>query len=174
MKKNYKELLNHVKTFVFDVDGVLTDGTVQMIPGQQPVRTFHSKDGYILQLAIRKGYKIAIITGGKSLAVKERLEGLGVSDIYLGAYDKIEVYKEYEAIYNTPREEVLYMGDDIPDYEVLEYVGVATCPSDAVPEIKNICDYVSPKGGGQGCVRDVIEQTLKVQGNWMQPGDHTW
>lgn len=174
MKKNYKELLNKVNTFVFDVDGVLTDGTIQLMPNEEPIRTFHSKDGYILQLAIRKGYRVAIITGGRSQSVKQRLQGLGITDVYLGSSDKIDDYRELEAIYDLKAENVLYMGDDMPDFEVLQAVGVATCPSDAAPEIKAICDYVSPKNGGKGCVRDVIEQTLKVQGNWMKEGDHTW
>ncbi len=174
MKQNYKELLNHITTFVFDVDGVLTDGSVLLMPGQQPFRTFHSKDGYALQLAMRKNYRIAIITGGKSEAVKERMEGLGVKDIWLGSSDKKEAMEELFLMYDLKRENVLYMGDDIPDYEALQMAGVACTPADGAPEIKAICDYVSPKAGGKGCVRDIIEQTLKVQHNWMLEGDHTW
>ncbi|MDX5404381.1 MAG: HAD-IIIA family hydrolase [Bacteroidota bacterium] len=174
MKKNYKELLNHITTFIFDVDGVLTDGSVLLVPGEEPIRKFNSKDGFALQLAMKKGYRVAIITGGKSLGVKERLQAAGVMDIYMGASDKIEALRELQSIYDLKVEETLFMGDDLPDYEVMEAVGVATCPADAVPEIRAISDYVSPKKGGHGCVRDVIEQTLKVQNNWMKPGDHVW
>lgn len=174
MKPNYKTLLNHVTTFIFDVDGVLTDGGVLLFPGQEPIRRFHSKDGFALQLAIKKGYRIAIITGGRSQAVKERMEMLGVKDIYLGASDKIENLEELIMMYDLKREEMLYMGDDLPDYEAMTRCGVACSPADGAPEIKAIADYVSPKNGGTGCVRDVIEQTLKVQGKWMEPGDHVW
>ncbi|NVK05841.1 MAG: HAD hydrolase family protein [Flavobacteriia bacterium] len=174
MKQNYKELLNHVTTFVFDVDGVMTDGSVTLVPGQQPYRTFHSKDGYALQLAMRKNYRIAIITGGRSEAVKERFNALGVNDIWMGSSDKKDAMDELFMMYDLKREEVLYMGDDIPDYEALQMAGVACTPSDGAPEVKAICDYVSQKPGGKGCVRDIIEQTLKVQDNWMKEGDHTW
>jgi len=174
MKPNYKELLNHVTTFIFDVDGVLTDGGVLLYPGEQPVRRFNSKDGFALQLAVKKGYRVAIITGGKSTGVKERMEMLGITDIYLSASDKIEKLEELIYMYDLKKEEMLYMGDDLPDYEAMAACGVACTPSDGAPEIKAIADYVSPKAGGTGCVRDVIEQTLKVQGKWMQPGDHVW
>lgn len=174
MKQNYKEKLNKVNTFVFDVDGVMTDGSVLLIPGEQPYRSFNSKDGYALQLAIRKGYKIAIITGGKSEAVRERFQMLGINDIWMGSSNKIDALEELMLMYDLSPETVLYMGDDIPDYEVMVRVGIACAPSDAAPEIKAISDYVSGKPGGKGCVRDVIEQTLKVQHNWMLEGDHTW
>lgn len=174
MKPNYKELLNHITTFIFDVDGVLTDGGVLLYPGEAPVRRFNSKDGFVLQLAIKKGYRIAIITGGNSEAVRERMQMLGVTDIYLGASDKLEKLEELMLMYDLKKEEVLYMGDDLPDYQVMTACGVACTPSDGAPEIKAIADYVSPKNGGHGCVRDVVEQTLKVQGNWMLDGDHVW
>lgn len=172
--KNYKELLNHITTFVFDVDGVLTDGGVLMIPGHQPIRRFSSKDGYALQLAIKKGYRIVIITGGKSTAVKERLEQLGVTEIYLGASDKKVILKAYLEKHNLKAEEVLYMGDDLPDYEAMQMVSVACAPADAAPEIKAISNYVSVKNGGAGCVRDIMEQTMKVQHNWFKEGDGIW
>jgi 3-deoxy-D-manno-octulosonate 8-phosphate phosphatase (KDO 8-P phosphatase) len=174
MKPNYKTLLNHITTFIFDVDGVLTDGGVLLLPGQQPVRRFHSKDGFALQHAIKAGYRVAVITGGRSEAVKERMQQLGVTDIYLGASNKIEQLEELMMMYDLTPEQMLYMGDDLPDYEAMTAVGVATTPSDGAPEIKAIADYVSPKAGGQGCVRDVIEQTLKVQGKWGEPGSHVW
>lgn len=174
MKQNYKELLNHVTTFVFDVDGVMTDGTILLIPGEEPVRSFHSKDGYALQLALKKGFRIAIITGGKSQSVKDRLQALGITDIWMNASDKKDAMEELFMAYDLKREEVLYMGDDIPDYQALEMAGVACTPADGAQEIKAICDYVSQRQGGKGCVRDIIEQTLKVQNNWMKEGDHTW
>jgi 3-deoxy-D-manno-octulosonate 8-phosphate phosphatase (KDO 8-P phosphatase) len=174
MKANYKSLLNQITTFVFDVDGVLTDGGVLLFPGQEPVRRFHSKDGFAMQLAIKKGYRIAVITGGRSQAVKERLEMLGIKDIWLSASNKIEKLEELIYMYDLKREEMLYMGDDLPDYEAMMRSGVACTPADGAPELKAIADYVSPKAGGMGCVRDVIEQTLKVQGKWMEPGDHEW
>lgn len=174
MKTNYKEKLNHVSTFIFDVDGVLTDGSVLMIPGHQPVRNFNTKDGFAIQLAMKKNYRIAIITGGNSEAVKERLQFLGVKDVFLGANEKKPVLKAYMKDLNLKPEEVLYMGDDLPDYDVMQMVGVACSPADAAPEIKAISDYVSLKFGGKGCVRDVIEQTLKVQHRWMEEGDNVW
>lgn len=174
MKPNYKALLNHVKTFILDVDGVLTDGSVTLFPGKEPIRKFNSKDGYVLQLAIKKGYRIAVITGGRSAGVKERMEMLGITDTYMGASEKMEALEELFLMYDLKKEETLYMGDDLPDYDVMAACGVACAPSDAAPEIKAIADYVSPKKGGHGCVRDVIEQTLKVQNNWMKPGDNAW
>jgi 3-deoxy-D-manno-octulosonate 8-phosphate phosphatase (KDO 8-P phosphatase) len=174
MKPNYKSLLNHVTTFIFDVDGVLTDGGVLLFPGQEPIRKFNSKDGYALQLAIKKGYRIAIITGGHSEGVRERMQMLGITDIYLGASDKRERLEELIYMYDLKKEEMLYMGDDIPDLESMTMCGVACTPADGSPEIRAIADYVSPKSGGMGCVRDIIEQTLKVQGKWMENGDHVW
>ena len=174
MKRNYKEKLNHVTTFIFDVDGVLADSRVYVIPGMQPVRRFSSKDGFVLQLAVKKGYRVAIITGGKSEGVKERLGFLGIKDVFLGASNKKDVLEDYMILHQLKQEEILYMGDDIPDYEVMQMVGVACCPADAAPEVKAISDYVSLKNGGNGCVRDIVEQTLKVQHNWMHDGDGYW
>ena len=171
---NYKLLLKEIKIFVFDVDGVLTNGEVLILSNKEPVRSFNSKDGYALQLAIKKGYKVAIITGGHSDAVKERLTSLGIKDIWLGASNKIEAFEELTYMYNLEPKEIAYMGDDIPDYEVLMKVGLASCPNDACPEIREICNYISPLNGGKGCVRDLIEQTLKVQGNWMKKEDGIW
>jgi 3-deoxy-D-manno-octulosonate 8-phosphate phosphatase (KDO 8-P phosphatase) len=168
-QKNYKELLNGVKALVFDVDGVLTDGTLILMPDGELVRTMNIKDGIIMKLAAKSGFRMCIITGGSSMAVKQRLNRLGISDVYLKTEDKFEALKEFVAMYDIKLEEVLYMGDDLIDYEVMSKVGVPVCPKDAVPEIKEICLYVSDKEGGKGCVRDIIEQVMKVQGKWGIP-----
>ncbi len=171
--KNYKEKLNHIKAFAFDIDGVLTDGTVYPLQGEM-LRGLNSKDGYAIQYAIKKGYKIFIITGGNSLHMKTALESLGVSEVHLSSFNKMLVYADIKQRHNLKDENVLYMGDDIPDYEVMQTVGTAACPQDAVNEIKHISDYQSPFSGGKGCVRDVIEQTLRVQGTWFQEEAFHW
>ena len=170
---SYKEKLNDIKTFIFDVDGVLTDGSVLLLQGEV-VRTLNSRDGYALQYAAKKGYNIFIITGGNSPSVKDRLENLGAREVVLRAKNKLEHYNRLKQDYGFEDSEVLYMGDDIPDYEVLQKVGVSTCPQDAAVEIKAICDYQSPYGGGQHCVRDVIEQTLRVQDKWFDKSSFEW
>lgn len=164
--KSYKEYLNHITTFIFDVDGVLTDGSVTITTNGELMRTMNTKDGYALKTAIDAGYNVCVISGGTNEGVRLRLRGLGLTDIYLGAHDKVEHLKEYFEIYNIKAENVLFMGDDIPDYQVMKMVGLPCCPQDSVPEIKAISKYVSHKNGGKGAVRDVIEQVLKVQGKW--------
>jgi 3-deoxy-D-manno-octulosonate 8-phosphate phosphatase (KDO 8-P phosphatase) len=171
---NYKTKLAHIKALAFDVDGVFTDGTVQLLPGQEPIRTFHSKDGYAIQVAARQGYQLAVITGGKSETVKERLKTLGIQDVWLGARHKIEAYEEWLAMYDLRDEEVLYMGDDLPDTEVLQRAGLSCCPHDSAPEIRAIVDYISPLDGGKGCVREVIEQVLRAQGKWNLEEFRNW
>lgn len=166
MEKSYKEYLPQITTFIFDVDGVLTDGTVTIFPDGELVRKMNIKDGYALKTAIDMGYNVCIITGGTNSAVKSRLQGLGITDIYLGAHNKVEQLDEYLDVYDIQAENVLYMGDDIPDYPVMKLVGLPTCPKDAAPEIQDIAKYISQKKGGNGCVRDVIEQVLKVQDKW--------
>ena len=173
MEKNYKELLRGITTFIFDMDGVLSDGGVWLQPNQEPMRRLNSKDGFALQKAVKEGFRVALISGGKSEGVKARLQGLGIHDIYMHVSDKMEAYRDLVAIYDLKPEEVAYMGDDLPDFEVMTHVGVATAPADAAPEIKGICHYVSPRLGGHGCVRDLIEQTLKVQHKWMN-GNLEW
>ena len=172
--ENFKTKLSRVKAFIFDVDGVLTDGSVTLMPDGEQVRVMNVKDGYALQLAVKKGYKIAIISGGKSEMVRKRLLGLGITDIYLGVHTKIDVYKELIEIYNISPEEILYMGDDLPDYEVMQQIGVPTCPNDSAVEIKDISIYISDKKGGEGAVRDVIEQVLRVQGHWFSKEGFVW
>ncbi|RYM34882.1 3-deoxy-D-manno-octulosonate 8-phosphate phosphatase [Brumimicrobium glaciale] len=170
---SYKLKLPSINTFIFDVDGVLTDGTV-ILYKDEVVRTINARDGYALQYASKMGYNIFIITGGDSQAVKDRLINAGAKEVILKASNKVKVYEELKEKYNFKDEEVLYMGDDIPDYNVMRKVGVSTCPQDAAIEIKNISDYQSPLKGGHHCVRDVIEQTLRVQGKWFTDQAHEW
>ncbi|MGP8216064.1 MAG: KdsC family phosphatase [Bacteroidia bacterium] len=169
MQKNFKQLLTQVKAMVFDVDGVLTDGTLILMPGGELVRTMNIKDGVIMKLAVKSGFHLCVITGGSSKAVKDRLNRLGISDVYLKVTDKLEVLKEFVGMYDIKMEEVLFMGDDLIDYEVMSKVGVPVCPKDAANEIKEISLYISDKEGGKGCVRDIIEQVMKVQGKWGIP-----
>ena len=159
--------LQKIKAIVFDVDGVLSTDTIPLHPGGEPMRTVNIKDGYALQLAVKMGLHVAIITGGRTEAVRKRYENLGVPDVYLGCAVKLATYELWLQKYGLKDEEVLYMGDDIPDYEVLRLVGLPCCPADAAPEIKAICTYISHKNGGYGCGRDVVEQVLKAQGKWM-------
>ena len=166
MEKSYKEIMPQINTFIFDVDGVLTDGVVNVTSNGELVRNMHTKDGYALKIAVNAGYNVCIITGGNNEGVKVRLNGLGIKDIYLGAHNKLEQFYEYTSKYNLNPENILYMGDDIPDFPVMKKVGLPCCPKDAVPEIQDISLYVSQKKGGKACVRDVIEQVLKVQGKW--------
>ena len=164
--QNFKEKLNKISTLIFDIDGVFTDNHVLVMESGEVVRNVHSKDGYALQLAIKKGYKIAIISGGNNLAVKNLLVRTGVQHIYINQHDKLQCYKDFINENNLSDEEILYVGDDLPDYEVMARAGIAACPNDSAPEIKNICIYISPKEGGKGCVRDIIEQVMRAQGTW--------
>ena len=166
MEISYKQLLPKINTLIFDVDGVLTNGMVTIMPDGELVRHMNIKDGCALKTAVDKGLNVCIISGGKNEGVRTRLANLGIKDIYLGAHDKIKQYNELVEKYNLKPENVLYMGDDIPDYPVMELVGLPTCPNDAAPEIQGISKYISYKKGGKGCVRDVIEQILRVQGKW--------
>lgn len=171
---NYKEIFKNITTVVLDVDGVLTNGDIILMPGMQPVRKMNAKDGYAMQLAVRNGIRMAIITGGRSPEVKERLQGLGITDIYLGASSKMESFEDLKMCYHLKDDEILYMGDDLPDYDIMKLVALAAAPQDAAPEIKSVADYVSPVNGGKGCVRDVLEQLLKIQGKWARSEDRTW
>lgn len=163
---NVLEKFKTVKTFVFDVDGVLTDGTLLILEDGQMARRMNIKDGYALQLAIKKGYRVVIISGGTSEAVKERLARLGVKDCFVKIDDKKAKLIEYVAQHKLVWEEILFMGDDIPDYIPMQLTGLPCCPADAAPEIKRICRYISPVEGGRGCARDVIEKVLKLNGHW--------
>jgi len=159
--------LKKIRALVFDVDGVLSSSTITLSSAGEPLRTVNIKDGYALQLAVKSGLTVAIITGGNTLATRVRYEALGVKEIMMGQAIKIKAYEDLANRYGLDDSEVLYMGDDVPDYEVMRRVGLPVCPADACSEIKAISLYVSPKNGGQGCCRDVVEQTLRAQGLWM-------
>jgi 3-deoxy-D-manno-octulosonate 8-phosphate phosphatase (KDO 8-P phosphatase) len=163
----FLQKLNEIKAFVFDVDGVLTNGDILASDSGEFLRTFNIKDGYALQLAVKKGYPVCIISGGKGAAMERRFEGLGIKHVYLGISDKVQVFEAFLAAVDISASEVLYMGDDIPDHNVMKLVGLPTCPADACEEIKSICSYISPYPGGKTAVRDVIEKVLKVQSNWF-------
>ncbi|AOW19476.1 KdsC family phosphatase [Urechidicola croceus] len=166
MEKSYKEIMPQITTFIFDVDGVLTDGVVHVFQNGELVRQMNIKDGYALKTAVDAGFKVCIISGGSNEGVRSRLKKLGLTDIYLGAHNKIDQFDEIIKKYKLNPENVLYMGDDIPDYPVMTRVGLPCCPKDAASEIQGISKYISQKNGGKGCARDVIEQVLKVQGKW--------
>ncbi|WP_177765033.1 KdsC family phosphatase [Flavobacterium sp. I3-2] len=168
MSKSYKELMNDINTFIFDIDGVLTDGSIHVAANGELLRNMFIRDGYAMKAAVENGYNVCIISGGSNDGVRTRLKNLGINDIHLGVSDKVEILKKYIDINNIKAEEILYMGDDIPDYWVMQEVGLATCPQDAVPEIKKISKYISHINGGRGAVRDVIEQVMKVQGKWFE------
>jgi 3-deoxy-D-manno-octulosonate 8-phosphate phosphatase (KDO 8-P phosphatase) len=158
----------NINTIVLDVDGVLTDGTLLVMPGGLMVRRMNIKDGYALQLAVKKGYHVAIISGGDSPEVKERLLKLGVTDVYMKVHDKLSVLQEYLLLNGLDAAHTAYMGDDMPDYDVMKHVGMAACPADAATEIKELSAYVSPFNGGAGCVRDLIEKIMRVRGDWSE------
>ncbi len=160
------EKFKSIRTFVFDVDGVMTDGTVMVFETGEQVRRMSTRDGYCLQLAVKKGYRVLVISGGSSEGVRQRLEYLGIRDIFLNVHDKVEVLRKYALEHELNETDMLYMGDDIPDYGPMQQVGLACAPSDAAPEIRHIAAYISSFGGGQGCVRDVIEKVLKLNGHW--------
>ncbi|MCX6267801.1 MAG: HAD hydrolase-like protein [Bacteroidetes bacterium] len=171
---NYKEDLKHINTFIFDYDGVLTDGSVMTTTEGDTFRITNVKDGYALQLAIKKGYKVAIISGARSESMIHRLKALQITDVFLGIEKKQITFREYLKTNHLKPEEVLYMGDDIPDYEVMLEAGISACPADAAEEIKTVAKYISHFNGGKGCARDVIEQVLKVQGKWMNDDAYHW
>lgn len=170
---SYKERLSPITTFMFDVDGVLTDGKVYPM-GHDLLRGLNSKDGYAIQYAVKKGYKVFIITGGNSEAVKQSLLYLGVQEVCLRSSNKLEVYERIKSEHQLADEEIAFMGDDLPDYPVMRKTGMSACPQDAVVEIKHISHYQSPLNGGAGCARDLIEQVLRVQDNWFHEEAFHW
>ena len=171
---NFRALLPQVNTFIFDYDGVMTDGTVYMDSNGDPLRTSNVKDGYALQLAAKLGYNVAVISGAISTNIEKRLQSLGVQDVFTGVPDKVKKLEAYMKEKNLKPSQIVYVGDDIPDIRVMRMVGVPVCPSDAAQEVKEISCYISFCGCGKGCVRDIIEQTLKVQGKWMTAEAYSW
>ncbi|MDD2960856.1 MAG: HAD-IIIA family hydrolase [Muribaculaceae bacterium] len=159
--------LSKIKGFAFDVDGVLSASQIPLHPSGEPMRMINIKDGYALQLAIKHGYHIAIITGGNTESVKRRFEGLGIPDVYMGAAVKLPILESWMEKHKLKPEEVIYMGDDIPDFEAMIKIGLSACPADAASDILKIAGYVSPYAGGAGCGRDIIEQVMKAQGEWL-------
>lgn len=170
----FKEELSKIKAFVFDVDGVLSHNVQSLSPEGDPIRTSNMKDGYAIMYALRSGYPICIITGGKTKDTKGRLDRLGIKDVYMGTLDKVPCLMDFLQKHGLSAEDVLYMGDDIPDYNVMKKVGMPVCPNDAAPEIKDISVYISHLNGGEGCVRDVIEQVMRAQQTWCHPEDINW
>ena len=164
--QNFKEKLQHIKCFIFDVDGVLTNGNLLIMPDGELLRAMNIKDGYALQLAVKKGYYVAVISGGKSEGVPKRLQKLGVTDVYMQAKNKMEIYISLKLRHGITDSQVLYMGDDIPDLEIMNVAGVPVCPADACTEVTQAAIYRSLFKGGEGCVRDVIEQVLRLHNKW--------
>jgi 3-deoxy-D-manno-octulosonate 8-phosphate phosphatase (KDO 8-P phosphatase) len=163
---NILKQFNSISCFVFDMDGVLTDGTLLVLPEGVMARKMNIKDGYALQLAIKKGYHVLVISGGNSPEVKDRLLKLGIKDVWMQVTDKQSVLKQWLLENRIPASEVLFMGDDVPDLQIMQLAGLKTCPSDAAIDIKNVVDFVSVHKGGEGCVREVIEKVMKLRGNW--------
>ena len=163
---NYKEKLKKIKTFVFDIDGVFTNGKIMVDSHGNESRSFNTKDGIAVKLANDLGYNIAVITGANNNGINARLNRLGIKNVFLNSSDKVKDLLNYSKTNNINLEKTVYMGDDLPDTFPMKLVYLKTCPFDAVPEVREISDYISNKNGGEGCVRDIIEQTLKVQGNW--------
>ena len=169
-----REGLKKEKASVFEVYGLLSNPKVYLHPSGELMPTMNTKDGYALQYAVKRGYPIAIITGGQTESVGLRFRGLGITDIYLGSFQKLNDFNDFIFKYSIGPEDVLYMGDDLPDFEVMKRVGVSCCPSDAVEEIKTVAHYISPHAGGEGCARDVIEQVLRLHGRWMDGESFVW
>jgi 3-deoxy-D-manno-octulosonate 8-phosphate phosphatase (KDO 8-P phosphatase) len=170
----FKEELIKIKAFVFDVDGVLSSSTQVLTPEGETVRTSNLKDGFALVYAIKIGYPVCVITGGKTIEVIKRCEKIGIKDVYAGSLKKLPCLYDFLEKYNLKAEEVLYMGDDLPDYPAMKVAGVPVCPRDAAPEIKAISIFISDRNGGDGCVRDVLEQVLRAQGRWIDPEKMNW
>ena len=168
---NLLELFKKVTTFIFDVDGVLTDGTVLVMDGGLQARTMHIKDGFALQMAVKNHYRVLIVSGSNSPQVVNRLEKLGISDVHMSVSNKKQFISEYIDRKNLAKEEVLFMADDLPDLPSMALVGLSCCPADAVTEIKETVKYISPLKGGHACVRDVIEKVLKLNDHWHYRDD---
>jgi 3-deoxy-D-manno-octulosonate 8-phosphate phosphatase (KDO 8-P phosphatase) len=170
----FKDKLQHVKAFIFDVDGVFTNGFIFVSADGTQTRSMNVKDGYAVHYAVKKGFPIGIISGGKCQSIVHRFNDLGVTDIYLTSYDKMLDFDNFILKYNLSEKDVFYIGDDLPDYNVMKRSGLCACPADATHEIQVISDFISSKGGGQGCVREIIEQTLRAQNKWMDKDAFVW
>jgi 3-deoxy-D-manno-octulosonate 8-phosphate phosphatase (KDO 8-P phosphatase) len=171
---DYRERLKHISTLIFDYDGVLSDGKILFTENGEQLRNGNVKDGYAIQLAKKMGYRLAVISGGNSNGMKTRCELLQLSHYFLGVHDKIKLYETFKKEYNLNDAEILFMGDDIPDYPLMQKAGISSCPANAAKELREIAHYISPMNGGDGCVRDVIEQVLRAQNNWMTPQAFIW
>ena len=158
--------LNGIKTFIFDIDGVLTDGKFLISHENKMLRLMHTKDGYGLRTAVLNGYKIIIISGSTNLESRQRLLDLGVHQVHLGIHRKLEKFDEINKDLQLDLTQVVYMGDDVPDIQLLEVVGLSSCPKDAARDVLEIVDYISPYVGGSGCVRDIIEKVMRSQQTW--------
>ena len=167
METNYKENLKNIKAFIFDVDGVLTDGKLLISETGELLRSMNVKDGFAMKFAIDNGFKIGIISGGTNEAVRKRLSDLGIEEIHLKSHNKIVPFNDFKDKYALQAENILVMGDDIPDIPIIKAAGIGCCPQDAVQEVKNSSDYISQKSGGMGAVRDIIEQVMKIHKKWI-------
>lgn len=174
MNQSPDEKLKEIRTFVFDIDGVLTPGSVLVTEEGHMLRSVNIKDGYALQHAVKQGYNIAIISGGNSKGMLERFRGLGISEIYLGQKNKVNTFHKVCSDFGVTPDKVAYMGDDMPDMPVLQLAGLACCPADAAEDILKICGYISPVNGGAGCARKLLEQAMKLQNTWWNDDTHTW
>jgi 3-deoxy-D-manno-octulosonate 8-phosphate phosphatase (KDO 8-P phosphatase) len=166
--------LKTITTFIFDVDGVLTDGGVFVTDSGERFRQFNIKDGYALQLAVKCGYHVAAISGANAESSRKRLNDLGIQNVFIGSKDKVATFNTYLSDNNIDPKTVMFMGDDIPDLKVMQLAGLPVCPADAAEEIKSISTYISPAAGGKGCARDVIEKVMKIQGKWMNAEAYSW
>lgn len=165
---SYKAKLKNIKAFVFDVDGVFTDGRIYLLPGGNMSRVMNVLDGYAVVKALKNNYIIGVITGGNDPEVRNRIHYLGITDYYAKSPDKMLDFENFRAKYNLEKEDILTMGDDVPDVQIMKNSGISACPKNSVPEVKAISDYISRVEGGKGAVRDVIEQVMKVQGTWHE------
>ncbi|MBO4232284.1 MAG: HAD hydrolase family protein [Bacteroidales bacterium] len=172
--RNFRAKLSKITTFIFDFDGVLSDGKIWVLPDGEQVRATGVKDGYALQYALKQGYNVAVISGGIAESMRLRYKNFTGMDIYLKVHDKVAVLEEYLEKKNLKKEEIIVMDDDLPDYRIMKMAAISCCPADAAEEIKSIADYISDKPGGCGCARDIIEQTLKVQGKWLNDNAFYW
>lgn len=166
MIENFKTKLNKIKAFAFDVDGVLTDGKITFLSDSAVARTVFARDAHAIQHAVKNGYIVVIISAAKDEVLRSRYLRLGMQEVYLASTDKEITLKEFAAVYQLEYDNILYMGDDVPDYNAMKLAGIATCPHNAAPEIREICSYISTYNGGEGCVRDVISQVMRLHGKW--------